>query len=204
MPHAQGPQLSAPFRRPPLQILNPLPHSSSSHSNPYPCTHANQANGTHFVIGSELGHMVYCWTCGDYALCLNLWRLCSARILCLHFLWLPPYYFPAWAMANIPLISLFFSLPNIVTHSLFTFLSIPFCCSAPFIPLPPLFSFIRSSPLHSPPLLSTSPPLGLWLSPHKWCSPGQMMHAYLLCLLDANSRRHLHGIVGLCSRSYFM
>lgn len=49
-----------------------------------------------------------------------------------------------------------FFLPNIVLHSLFTFLSIPHCCSAPFTPVPLLFSFILPSSLF--PLLSASPP----------------------------------------------
>lgn len=99
--------------------------------------------------------MVYCWTCGDYALCLNLWRLCSTGILCLHFLWLPLYYFPACAVLNVPLISFFFS--SLILYLILFSLSSQFPSVVLHPSLLSLYDFVSVSPLHSPP--SSPPPL---------------------------------------------
>lgn len=143
----------------------PLPQTSQIHSH-------IQAPSVKSI------HMYTCKPTKQHPLCnwlrirahgvlLNLWRLCvmleSVEIMQRRDI-MPPFsliasvLFPCLCYGDYPTHFIHLFLPNIVPHSLFTFLSIPFCCSAPFAPLPLLFPFSLASSLSSLP--SASPSFG--------------------------------------------
>lgn len=110
------------------------PQSSSSQSNPYPCNVGITSDRMAHTFVSESGQMVYCWTCGDYALA-----------------WIRADYAALRNYASIfsdclciasPIVLRWISRefhPNFEACFLFTVLSVPFFCSASFIPLLLLF-----------------------------------------------------------------
>lgn len=133
------------------------PHSSSSQSNPYPCTHANQPNGTHFVIGIRIR---------AHGVLLNLWRLCimleSVEIMQRRDI-MPPFsvyasvLFPCLCHGEYPTHFILF-FPSLILNLIFFSLPSQFV----FVVLPSLLLSLYSSPsffsLQSLPLLSASPP----------------------------------------------